>query len=154
MDAYDVLNSNASASASAPASRVAGIACKNQQDFYVKHNGGYMIPTHSKTVQEMRIHFEKLLDEHGNNEFIPACLENDTPTFYLNREVKSEETYNVRATDQHVRPTTTLSRGAVPIGDDIEPVGESRAVFEQGNEEEESLESEIPTVETNPKNLM
>ena len=40
MDAYDVLNSSASASASAPASRVAGIACKEQQDFCVKHNGG------------------------------------------------------------------------------------------------------------------
>ena len=41
------------------------------------------------------------------------------------------------------------------MGDDIEPVGESRADVETGNdEEEESLESEIPTVETNPKNLM
>ena len=58
MDAYEVLNSSASASASAPASRVAGIACKEQQDFYVKHNGGYMIPTHSKIGQELRIHFE------------------------------------------------------------------------------------------------
>ena len=35
------------------------------------------------------------------NELIPVCLENDTPNFYLNREVKSEETYDVRATDQH-----------------------------------------------------
>ena len=55
MDAYEVLNSSASASASAPASRVAGIACK--EGFYVKHNGGYMIPTHSKIGQEMKIHF-------------------------------------------------------------------------------------------------
>ena len=45
MDAYEVLNSSASASASAPASRVAGIACKEQQDFNVKHDGGWMIPT-------------------------------------------------------------------------------------------------------------
>ena len=98
MDAYEVLKS--SASASAPASRVAEIACK-EQDFYVRHNVGYMIPTHSKIGQEVRIHFEKLLDEHGTNELIPVCLENDTPNFYLNREVKSEETYNVKATDQH-----------------------------------------------------
>ena len=49
----------------------------------------------------MRIHLEKLLDEHGKNEISPVCLENDTSNFYLNREVKSEETYNVRATDQH-----------------------------------------------------
>ena len=48
MDAYELLNSSASDSASAPSSRVGGIACKEQQDFCVKHNGGYMIPTHSK----------------------------------------------------------------------------------------------------------
>ena len=41
------------------------------------------------------------------------------------------------------------------MGDDIEPVGESRADVEIGNEEEEeSLEAEISTVETNLKNPM
>ena len=59
MDAYEVLNSSASASASAPASRVAEIEGK-EQDFYVKHKGVYMIPTHSKIGQEMRVQFEKL----------------------------------------------------------------------------------------------
>ena len=49
----------------------------------------------------MRMHFENLLDEHGKNEISLVCLEHDTSNFYLNREVKSEETYNVRATDQH-----------------------------------------------------
>ena len=39
-----------------------------------------------------------------------------------------------------VSPTTTLNRDAVPIGDDIEPVGESRVDVKTGNEEEESLE--------------
>ena len=94
-------NSSASASVSAPVSRVVGIACKDQQDFHVKHNGGYMIPTHNKIGQEIKIHFEKLLDEQGKNELIPVCLENDTPNVYLDREMKSEETCNVRATDQH-----------------------------------------------------
>ena len=98
MDAYEVLNSRASASASAPASRVAGIACKELQDFYVKHNGGYMIPTHSNIGQEMRIHYEKLLDEY---ELIPVCLENDTPSFYLNREMKSEEIHRVNEAEQY-----------------------------------------------------
>ena len=100
MDAYEVLNSSASASASAPASRVAEIPGK-EQDFYVKHNGVYMIPTHSKIGQEMRVHFEKLLDEYGKNELIPVCLETDTPNFYLNREVKSEETHSVRDAEQN-----------------------------------------------------
>ena len=47
----------------------------------------------------------------------------------------------------------------VPIGDDIEPIGESRADVEMGNEEdedededEEPLEAEIPRVGMNPKN--
>ena len=44
-----------------------------------------------------------------------------------------------------VSPTTTLNRDAVPIGDDIEPVEESRVDVETGNEEEESLEEGIPT---------
>ena len=40
-----------------------------------------------------------------------------------------------------------------PISDDIEPVGESRADVVTGNEEEEeSSEAEIPTVEMNPMN--
>ena len=70
MDAYEVLNSSASASASGPASRVAGIACAGRQDFFVKHNGGYM--THGKIGQAMKVHLEKLLDEHGKNELIPV----------------------------------------------------------------------------------
>ena len=40
-----------------------------------------------------------------------------------------------------------------PIGDDIEPVGESRADIGMGNEEdEEPFEAEIPRVRMNPKN--
>ena len=39
-----------------------------------------------------------------------------------------------------------------PTGDDIEPVGESRAGVEMGNEDdEEPLEAEIPRVRMNPK---
>ena len=50
-------------------------------------------------------------------------------------------------------PTKTLNRDVAPIGDDIEPVGESRAVVEIGNEEdEEPLEAEIPRTRMNPKN--
>ena len=60
-----------------------------------------MIPTRSKIGQGMRNPFEKLLDEYGKNELIPVCLENDTPNFYLNREVKSEETHSVRDAEQN-----------------------------------------------------
>ena len=40
-------------------------ACKGRQDFYLRHDGGYMIPTRSKIGQGMRIHFEKLVKWHG-----------------------------------------------------------------------------------------
>ena len=51
------------------------------------------------------------------------------------------------------RPTKTLNRDVAPIGDDIEPVGESRADVEMGNEEdEEPLEAKIQRVRMNPKN--
>ena len=40
----------------------AEIACKGRQDFYLGHDGGHMIPIHSKIGQGMRIHFEKLVN--------------------------------------------------------------------------------------------
>ena len=47
---------------------------------------------------------------------------------------------------------TTLNRDAVPIGDDIESVEESRADVEIGNEEdEEPLEADAPRARMNPK---
>ena len=50
-------------------------------------------------------------------------------------------------------PTKTLNRDVAPIGDDIEPIGESRADVEMGNDEdEERLEAEILRVRMNPKN--
>ena len=59
----------------------------------------------------------------------------------------------VRQSSALVSPSTTLNRDAVPIGDDIESVGESRADVEMGNEEdEEPFEAEIPRVRMNPKN--
>ena len=55
----------------------AEIACKGRQDFYLGHDGGYMIPIHNKIGQGMRIHFEKLVNWHGKNELIPVYLENN-----------------------------------------------------------------------------
>ena len=49
---------------------------------------------------------------------------------------------------------TTLNRDAVPIGDDIEPVGQSRVDVETGKEEDEALEAEVPRVSVDPKNPM
>ena len=55
---------------------VAEIACKGRQDFYLGHDGGYMIPIYSKIGPEMRNHFEKFLNWYGKKELIPGHLEN------------------------------------------------------------------------------
>ena len=52
-------------------------------------DGGYMIPSHSKAGQGMRIHLEKLVNWHGKDELIPIYLASNIFNFYLNREVKS-----------------------------------------------------------------
>ena len=77
----------------------AEIACKGRQDFYLGHDGGYMIPIHSKIGQGMRIHCEKLVNWHGKTELIPVYLENNIFNFYLNREVKSTENNNLNDAD-------------------------------------------------------
>ena len=41
----------------------AEIACRGRQDFYLGHDGGYMIPIHSKIGQGMRTRFENLVNE-------------------------------------------------------------------------------------------
>ena len=77
----------------------AEIAYKEQQDFCVGHNGGHMIPIHSKNGQGMRLHSERLL-EYRMNDLIPVYPEEDALNFYLNREVKSEEIYSVNDAKQ------------------------------------------------------
>ena len=57
-------------------------------------------------------------------------------------------------TEQFARKSNENSESRLaPIGDDIEPVVESRADVEMGNDEdEEPLKAEIPRVRMNPKN--
>ena len=119
----------------------------------------------------MRIHVEKLVNRHGKNELILVYLENNIFNVCRNRKVKSTETNNVNDADHYptknsqqsgngdgravrsISPTKTLNRDVAAIGDDIEPVGESRAGVEMGNEaDEEPFEAEIPRVRMNPKN--
>ena len=68
--------------APASASEAVEVAHKEQQDFYVGHDGGYMSLIHSKIGQTTVIYFESFLN------------------FYLNREMKSEEIHNVNEAEQ------------------------------------------------------
>ena len=156
-----MLGSNALAfAATQAASDVHKVRCNaaetvsnEQQYFHVEYDGGYMIQIHSEICQGTRNHFEKLLNEFGTSDLIPVYLEKDVLNFYLNREVKSEEIHSLNDAEQCfekenqqsgrvwqsgelVSPTTTLNRDAVPIGDDIEPVEESRVDVKTRNEEE------------------
>ena len=40
----------------------AEIAFKGRQDFFLGHDGGYMIPIYSRIGQEMRYHFERMVN--------------------------------------------------------------------------------------------
>ena len=102
-----------------------------------------MIPSYSKIGQGMRNHFEKLVGWYAKNELMPIYLENNVFNFYLNREIQPTETNNVNnnvtaenssvqqsgmaQSSALVSPTKILNRDVAPIGDGIEPLGESRA---------------------------
>ena len=77
----------------------AEITCKGRQEFFLRHDGGYMIPIHSKFFQGLRTHFEKSVKWYGRNELIPVYLENIF-NFYLSKEVKSTETNNLSQNSQ------------------------------------------------------
>ena len=61
--------------------RCAEFACKGRQDFYLGHDGAYMIHIDSKIGQGVRNHFEKLVNWHGKNELIPVYHENNIFNF-------------------------------------------------------------------------
>ena len=82
---------------------------------------------------------------HGKNDFIPVYLEKQhfqclpEPRSEIHRDQPCEQSSavakRVRQRRALVCPTKTLNRDVAPIGDDIEPIGDSRADVEMGNEE-------------------
>ena len=87
----------------------AEIACKGRQDFHLGHDGGYMIPIHSKIGKIMRIHSKKLVNWHGKSELMPVHLENNIFNVYPNREVKSTENNKVNDADHCLAKTCQQS---------------------------------------------
>ena len=133
----------------------AEIACKERQEFYLGNDGGYMISIHSKIGQGMKIHLREIgelawkerthshLSRKQHSQFLPELRSE------INRDRQCEgcravfcegdSTVRKRVCQSSalVSPTTTLNRDVAPTGDDIEPMGESRADVETGKEEEE-----------------
>ena len=56
---------------------------KDNQDFHLGHDGGYMIPIHSNIGQGMRTNFEKLVNGYEKNDLIPLYLEKKHFQFLL-----------------------------------------------------------------------
>ena len=95
---------------------------------------------------------------YGKNEPIPVYFKNvfqflPEPRSEIHRnqyfEQRSAVGKRVWQSSAVVSPTKTLNRDVAPIGDDLEPVGESRADVGMGNEEDE--EAEISRVRRSPK---
>ena len=90
-----------------------------------------MIPVHSRSGQEMEIHFERL-DWYGRKQVIPVYIEDNIINFCLNKEVMSTETNVVNNAQQLgneygravlvASPTKTLKIDLAPTGDDIEHI--------------------------------
>ena len=68
-----------------------------------------MIQILSKIGQGTRIQYGKLLNQCGTNDLIPVYLEKDALNFYLNREVKSEETHSLNDAEQSLQKENQLS---------------------------------------------
>ena len=93
----------------------------------------------------MRTQLEKLMNWHGKNELIPVFFENNIfdfvpePRSEIHRDQQCEQCSavgkRVWQSSALVSPTKTLNRDVAPNGDDIEPIGESRADVEMGNHE-------------------
>ena len=79
----------------------AEIACKGRQDFYLGHDGGYMISYSQQNWSKNENSFSDFfLNWHGQNKLTLVHLENNIFNFYLNREVKPTESSNVNGADR------------------------------------------------------
>ena len=99
-DAHQVLGTTAAASAPSPASGAAEIACKEQQDVYLGHNGGYLIPIQSKIGQEMRTHFEELVNWHGKNDLFSTLSREGRFQFLLEPRSQVGRNHSVNGAEQ------------------------------------------------------
>ena len=123
----------------------AEIACKGRQDFYLGHDGGYRIPIHSKIGQGNENSFREIgefawkkrthssLSRKQHLQFLPE------PRSEIHRDQQCERCSavgkRVWQSSALVSPTKAMDRDVAPVGDDIEPNGESRA--DVGNDENE-----------------
>ena len=109
----------------------AEIACERRQDFNLGHDGG------SDSQQNWS----------GNEN---SCLEIGELAWKERSHSSSKTTFSILSCEELsavgkrgwqssalVSPAKALNRDEAPIGDDFEPVGESRADVEMGNEEDE-----------------
>ena len=107
----------------------AEIARKGRPDFNLGQDGGYMVPIYSKIGQGMRNHFVFLVSWYLSREQCFRFLPEPRSEVHRNQQGEQRSAVGKRVWQSSalVSPTTTLNRHVAPFGDDIEPVGESRA---------------------------
>ena len=94
------------------------IACKGRHDFYLRSDGGCVIPVYSKIGHTMRMHFGGLVNCNIVNNFSAAGK-------------------RVWQSSALVSPTKTLNTDLAPIGDDAEPTEAPHEDVELGNDEDD-----------------
>ena len=107
----------------------AQIARVGRQDFYLGHDGGYMIPIYSKNCSRNENDFEKLVSRYGKNELVPVYFENNIFQFLFETRSpihRNQQCEQCSAVGKRVwqssaleSPMETLNRGVAPIGDDM-----------------------------------
>ena len=121
-----------------------------------------MIPIHSKIGQGMTNHFEKIVSWYEKNEPIAVLSRKEPFQFLLEPRSnfhRNQQCEQCSAVGKHVwqssalvSSTKTLNRDVAPIGDDIEPIAESRADVGM-RKMKNPWKEKIPRVRMNPKNL-
>ena len=86
----------------------AEIACKEQREFYVGHDGGYMSLIHSKNWSVNENSCWEIVERVWRSGLVPDYLEKEALNFYMNREVKSEEIHSVNEAEQCLEKETQL----------------------------------------------
>ena len=102
-----------------------------------------MIPVHSKSGHEMRMHFESLVNWYGRKQLIPVYIEDNIFNFLPE---ESSEIHRNQYCEQFsaagkrllqssalVSPTKALNTDLVPVGDGTEPFEALRADVKMEN---------------------
>ena len=77
----------------------AEIACQRRH-FYLGHDGGFMIPVHSKIGQAMRMYSEKRVNWYGRTQLHPVYIEDNICNFFFEQRSEIHRTNGANTSRQ------------------------------------------------------